>query len=435
MAIPRKIRPGWLVYVVLFAALAGIGVTFVALKLPTRVPPGAVSGGQPPEPVVLPRLNVGALPTTVPYPARPASCKPKSLAGANGTWFPDWLDNPQLPSTVPAVADSLNLVNFDWLGVGRSPTDILYQPSDPGGPTLADQLQTADSANPCAWRMVTVSDVGTPMSVMAKILVDPKSRWAHVMALAQVMAAEPQGEGLTLDYEFSLPNSVSDLATYAAVAGWHNISPRDEIGYLTTDYTELVRELAVAMHHEHRLLSVAVEVRETNELTYWDISYASPFLYDYGAIASYADQIVFMATDFHYSTSDPGPIVPTDDLKRVFQVMGSYNIPRDKLAIEVPNYGYDWPVTRTGALVPGAQATPVTATTLANSHWLRTGTQGAGTSYEYSSSGQRHIVWFADLGAEVRELGTLCPGCTLAAWSDANSDPVGSQLITRILGG
>lgn len=255
------------------------------------------------------------------------------------------------------------------------------------------------------------------------------------MALAQVMAAEPQGEGLTLDYEFSLPNSVSDLATYAAVAGWHNISPRDEIGYLTTDYTELVRELAVAMHHEHRLLSVAVEVRETNELTYWDISYASPFLYDYGAIASYADQIVFMATDFHYSTSDPGPIVPTDDLKRVFQVMGSYNIPRDKLAIEVPNYGYDWPVTRTGALVPGAQATPVTATTLANSHWLRTGTQGAGTSYEYSSSGQRHIVWFADLGAEVRELGTLCPGCTLAAWSDANSDPVGSQLITRILGG
>ena len=158
----------------------------------------------------------------------------------------------------------------------------------------------------------------------------------------------PTRTALTLDYEFSLPENATDLATYAQLAGWHNLTFDQEVNQVTLDYTRLVQMVAAAMHKQHRLLRVASLVRN-NDMVDSEVTNVAPYLLDYGNLAKYADQLVLMAIDFHYQGGTPGPISPLADVTQVANYVRSYGVPLSKLAIEVPNYSYDWPVTASGA--------------------------------------------------------------------------------------
>src|SRR5580704_7318554 len=308
---------GWrsLILAAVLAVLAGAGVWLgVAGNRASGPSPNSAGPVSPPASANgTPKLDLQALPSNVRAP-RPASCGGPSLVGANGAWLPDWLDDPSQPSLIAEQASRLRLLDFFWLGLGITPDSIVQQPDNPGGSTLETVLDEAAAANPCGWRFITISDEQTPMSVMAQILVDPAARWRNVTALAAVMASYPLADGLSLDYEYALPSTQQDLDLYSSVAHWHGLTAREEIGQITADYTEFVRELALAMHRQHAALRVAVRVRTTDEVNYQDQSDLLPFLYDYGALAKYADQIVLMAVDFHWTTSDPGPIVTLADL-------------------------------------------------------------------------------------------------------------------------
>jgi hypothetical protein len=430
---------GWLILLLAaaLAVLAGTGVWLAAA--------GTGASGQPSAPASpvsppasadgTPKLDLQALPSAVRAP-RPANCGRASLAGAGGAWLPDWLDDPSRPSLIADQAGSLRLLDFFWLGLGTSPDSIVVQPDNPGASPLETVLGEAAAANPCGWRFVTVSDAQTPMSVMAQILTDPQARWRNVAALATVMADYPQADGLTLDYEYALPSTQQDLNQYASAAHWHGLSVREEVGRITADYTEFVRELAQAMHRQHALLRVAVRVRTTDGINYQDPSGLVPFLYDYGQLAKYADQIVLMAVDFHWTTSDPGPIAALSDVRNVLAEVRTYHIPSARLAVESAAYGYDWTLNRAGHRLAGTQAATVTATDIAGSGWVKAGSEDGETYYRYTASGRHHAVWFAGTGLdnEAGQLRRLCPGCAVMAWAAGNTDPAGSVLILQALG-
>ena len=225
-----------LVLVAALAVLAGAGVWLSVA--------GTGASGQPSDPASpvsppasadgTPKLDLQALPSTVRAP-RPANCGRPSLAGASGAWLPDWLDDPGRPSLIAGQARRLRLLDFFWLGLGATPDSILQQPDDPGGSPLETALGEAAAANPCGWRFITISDERTPRSVMAQILVDPAARWRNVAALAAAMARYPQADGLTLDYEYALPNTRQDLDLYSSVAHWHGLTAREEVGRITAD--------------------------------------------------------------------------------------------------------------------------------------------------------------------------------------------------------
>ncbi len=434
MRSPLPARPK-LILAAAFVILAGGGVWLATAGTPAgrAAPdgPGAAisrAGG-------LPALDLQALPDIRPAP-RPATCGAPSLAGATGAWLPDWLDDPSRPSLLAEQARGLRLLDFSWLELG-APGSIMLQPGDPGASSLQTALGEAAAANPCGLRFVTISDDQTPMSVMASILTDPKARWRNVTELAAFMARYPAADGLTLDYEYALPDSKADLRRYAAAGGWHGLTAREEIGRITAGYTELVRELALAMHQQHRALRVAVKVRTTDEIDYANTSDIAPFLYDYGQLARYADQIVLMAIDFHWSTGDPGPIVTLADLTSVLTEVRTYRIPAARLAVESAMYGYDWTVDRAGHRLAGTEAATVTATDIASRGWRRAGGKDGETYYEYTDGGRRHAVWFAGTGLsyQASRLRTLCPGCGISVWAAGNTDPAGSALILRALGG
>lgn len=400
--------------------------------------PGGAGPGVPvATPGALPALDLSALPDTGPAP-RPATCGSPSLAGANGTWLPDWLDDPNRPALIPEQARQLRVLDFFWLRLGSAPDSLLAQPANPGATPLGTALSTAAAANPCGLRFVTVTDEQAPVSVMAEILLDPAARWRNVTALAEFMARYPQADGLTLDYEYALPASQAALDAYAAAGHWHGLSVREEAGRITDGYTEFVRELALAMHRQHRALRVTVMARTADEIDYGNITdRLAPFLYDYGQLAKYADQVIVMAIDFHWSTSDPGPVVTLADLKSVLNVLRSYHIPAARLAVETPAYGYDWTVDSAGRRLAGTEAQTVTATDVAGHDWRPAGGKDGETYYRYTSGGSQHAVWFAGtaLKYQAAQLRTLCPGCGIMAWATGNTDPVGSALITAALGG
>lgn len=61
--------------------------------------------------------------------------------------------------------------------------------------------------------------------------------------------------------------------------------------------------------------------------------------YDYTSLAKYADRVIVMLYDQHYSMSTPGPVAQTDWVK---ENLNQADIPSGKLVAGLGTYGYDW---------------------------------------------------------------------------------------------
>ncbi|MDD2619423.1 MAG: glycosyl hydrolase family 18 protein [Syntrophomonadaceae bacterium] len=98
------------------------------------------------------------------------------------------------------------------------------------------------------------------------------------------------------------------------------------------NFTTFLRELKNALGVD-KDLSVAVFARTGKE------KWASP--YEYKKIGEIADWVVVMAYDYSYTNSAAGPIAPLWWVKEVTAYM-IQNIPREKIMLGLPTYGYDW---------------------------------------------------------------------------------------------
>jgi Glycosyl hydrolases family 18 len=444
----RPNRPAIISLSVIALALAATAYAFVSLNKDAT----PANAGPPPT-ASLPALSAQPTVNTQDFAsASPAAtCShPVSLPKATGAWLAGYEDDKQTTSPIPTGAGQFGLLDFDWLTFSTPGT--LTQ-SDSFADPLSTVLSDAEQANPCALRFVTINDLGTQNNdlgsqkkAMAEILTEPSVMNEHVAAIAQEMAGLPDATGLTMDYEFSLPTDPADLAMYAQLAGWHNLTFDQEVNEVTLDYTRLVQMLAAAMHHQHRLFRVAVLVRN-NDIVDSEQDNVGPYLFDYGQLAKYADQLVLEAIDFHYSTGSPGPIAPLSNVIQVANYVRSYGMPLTKLAIEVPDYSYDWPVTSSGAnetnssgqVVAAQQLTPTKlAAEMNTSTWRKVGTQDGETQYSYrstSASGKTvlHTVWDSATGIayEKAQLDKLLPGVAISIWQIGNNDPVGSALAAQ----
>ena len=442
----RPNRPATISLSVIVVALAATVYTFASLN---RDATPANAG--PPPTAALPAASAQPTVNTQNFAsASPAAtCShPVSLQQTTGAWLAGYNDDSQTAGPIPTGAGQFGLLDFDWLTF-TTPGSLI--PGDSFEDSLSTVLSDAEQANPCAQRFVTINDLGTgndvnnQKKVMAEILTQPSVMNEHVEAIADEMAGLPDATGLTIDYEFSLPTDPTDLAMYAQLAGWHNLTFDQEVNQVTLDYTRLVQMLAAAMHHQHRLLRVAVLVRN-NDIVDSEQDNVAPYLFDYGQLARYADQLVLEAIDFHYSTGSPGPIAPLSNVMQVAEYVHSYGMPLSKLAIEVPDYSYDWPVTASGAnettssgqVVGAQQLTPTKlAAEMNTATWRKVSTQDGETQYSYSTSTSgktvRHIVWDSATGIayEKAQLDKLLPGSAICIWQIGNNDPVGSALAAQ----
>lgn len=119
--------------------------------------------------------------------------------------------------------------------------------------------------------------------------------------------------------------------------------------------------------------------------------------HDYPVHGALADHVILMTYEWGYTYSPPMAVAPINEVRRVLNYAVTA-IPRQKIFMGIPNYGYDW----TLPYRPGTAARTVSNTGAVD----LAGREGAVIRYNpisqapyfnyYDDSGRQHEVWFED---------------------------------------
>lgn len=119
--------------------------------------------------------------------------------------------------------------------------------------------------------------------------------------------------------------------------------------------------------------------------------------HDYAAHGEIADRVILMTYEWGYLYGPPMAVSPYDQVRRVLDYAVT-RIPREKLLMSLPGYGYDW----TLPYVRGSAARNLSITQAAELA-MRVGAQiqfdqdSLTPFFEYTDAqGRQHIVWFDD---------------------------------------
>ncbi len=318
---------------------------------------GACSGQAQPAATAMPAKATPAfapvsteLPTSDPTPtprltaaSPPLSRKPPEVT----LWAPylGFLEQQTLVDNAGPIGE----VNFVWyeLDAGGSITGDVQSP------------QGMEAARAAGLRIVpSIQNAGFNREAVAAIIHDPARRAQHVQDLVALVTANGF-DGLDLDYE--------------------SLNPEDR-----DDFSLFVEELAAALHARDKLLSIAVHPK-TEEPGTWN----GPQAQDYARLGAAVDEFKIMTYDYHWSTSEAGPIAPLDWVDQVLAYAATV-VPPEKTYLGVPFYGYDW-TGSTGEPLNWRQATKLASQ---NNAELQRDASSGEAWFTYGDG--RHTVYFND---------------------------------------
>jgi spore germination protein len=283
---------------------------------------------------------------------------PASFAYRIAAWIPPWDGNALV--SVQQNGNAISESNPVWYSWNADATIVKNWNAEDASWRAA---MTGSQLVPTIQNVVNKSFDG---GAVATMLATPVSRETHANAIAQ-LAILNAFDGIDVDYE-RVP-----AASRA-------------------NFTAFIATLAQKLHAANKKLSVTVYAK-TSDSANWN----GPGAEDYPALGALADSIKIMAYDYSYSTSAPGPIAPLDWLDRVASYAES-SIPRDKILIGLPLYGYDWSGT-TGRGVTYNQAMQ--------------GAQNQGATIAHDANGEAtysyngHTVYFQDAISYARKVEML----------------------------
>jgi cellulose synthase/poly-beta-1,6-N-acetylglucosamine synthase-like glycosyltransferase/spore germination protein YaaH/peptidoglycan/xylan/chitin deacetylase (PgdA/CDA1 family) len=134
---------------------------------------------------------------------------------------------------------------------------------------------------------------------------------------------------------------------------------------------------------------------------------AADWSYDYKYLAAQTDAMILMNYDFHYPTSDPGPIAAQEWFVTNIQNITKL-VPPEKIVMGIANYGYDWQAKSKAAPHPVAQ--PVTfqqaiVTAVESETDVEFDSDSLSPHYSYEDEKNNvHQVWMLDALTAYNEL-------------------------------
>ncbi|WP_018664738.1 glycoside hydrolase family 18 protein [Heyndrickxia acidiproducens] len=165
-------------------------------------------------------------------------------------------------------------------------------------------------------------------------------------------------------------------------------------------FTGFLQQLKDRFRPAGLALTIAVPAK-TSENIPWLMGY------DYGGIGSVVDYMFIMAYDWHYPGSEPGPVAPITEVRRTLDFAVA-RVPRKKILLGLPLYGYDWLLPYS----PGSATTAISNQNAMNRAMtfqspIQYANEFQSPHFRYrDQQGQLHEVWFEDVRSMSEKLST-----------------------------
>ena len=334
-------------------------------------------------PAALPRTGATEAPaapavsTASPAPA-PATPPPTNAGRSVSLWAP-YASRLEM-ATIEANADLIDELNFVWyelVGSGRIRGGI-------------GARQAMEAARRLGIHVVpSIANSGFNRDFVIEAIGTAEARTAHVADLA-ALVVDNGFDGIDIDYE-SLYAEDRDL------------------------FSLFIEELAVALHAENKLLSIAVHAKSSEPG-----SWSGPQAQDWQRLGAAVDFFKIMTYDFHYSTSEPGPIAPLAWVDEVLDFAATV-VPPEKTYMGLHFYGYDW----VGAQATSLEHVGVRKLLAAHSPELRRDASSGEAWFTYDDD--RRTVYYADAQMVATRLAALAQDhpdvAGIAVWRIGGEDP------------
>jgi spore germination protein len=100
-------------------------------------------------------------------------------------------------------------------------------------------------------------------------------------------------------------------------------------------FIDFIMKAVESFHNNSYRIGFSIPAKSKDNNSNWTGAY------DYKILGKFADELLIMAYDYHWSGGVPGPIAPLFWVQDVIDYM-IINIPLEKIYLGIPLYGYDW---------------------------------------------------------------------------------------------
>ncbi|MBC2722724.1 glycosyl hydrolase family 18 protein [Desulfosporosinus sp.] len=152
-------------------------------------------------------------------------------------------------------------------------------------------------------------------------------------------------------------------------------------------FTQLIQTWSAMFRQANFIVSIDVPAK-----TWDDPQNVWKGAFDYSPIGQAVDEVILMTYEEHWSESEPGSVASIPWITQVLDYTIGI-IPREKIYMGIPMYGYDWPEGGTGRVIGYQRATELArryGAPLQWNAWQRS------TYFRYETRGVRHTVYFED---------------------------------------
>lgn len=157
------------------------------------------------------------------------------------------------------------------------------------------------------------------------------------------------------------------------------------------DYNIFLQKLADRIKSKNYLLftSVAPKIGGNQAGTLYEA-------HDYAFHGKVADGVIIMTYEWGYTYGPPMAVAPLNQVKRVLEYAIT-TIPKEKILMGMPNYGYDWKLPyQKGTAAKAISNLTALNIAIRNNSEIKFDSVASAPYFKYFSDGTEHIVWFDD---------------------------------------
>ncbi len=158
-------------------------------------------------------------------------------------------------------------------------------------------------------------------------------------------------------------------------------------------FAQFVRNVREAIHAIGYPVSVALapKISDTQKGTLYEGK-------DYGLLGAAADSVLLMTYEWGYTYGPPMAVAPIRNVRQVVDYAIT-RIPRDKISLGIPNYGYDWTLPYEQGVSRARTIGNIQAVQIAieNDAEILFDEKAQSPYFHYFRDGKEHEVWFEDV--------------------------------------